>query len=163
MKKFLSMIAVIILLLNMFSRFEATAYEKQDFYNVQIPIFQGNTEEISTELLNGITSDDKSKEGIIYISLEDFQRLSNAEVLRKSDDVVELKRNSVYLELRVNSEKAILSLAYAENAVEEWVQSLKCPILRIDGTKPVEENIDYIMEQIPVSYTHLTLPTKLEV
>lgn len=119
MKKFLSMIAVIILLLNMFSRFEATAYEKQDFYNVQIPIFQGNTEEISTELLNGITSDDKSKEGIIYISLEDFQRLSNAEVLRKSDDVVELKRNSVYLELRVNSEKAILSLAYAENAVEE--------------------------------------------
>lgn len=35
-----------------------------------------------------------------------------------------------------------------ENTVEEWVQSLKCPILRIDGTKPVEENIDYIMEQI---------------
>ena len=32
--------------------------------------------------------------------------------------------------------------------LREWVQSLKCPILRIDGTKPVEENINYIMEQI---------------
>lgn len=35
-----------------------------------------------------------------------------------------------------------------ENTVEEWVQSLKCPILRIDGTKPVEENVEFIMEQI---------------
>ena len=24
---------------------------------------------------------------------------------------------------------------------EEWVQSLNCPIIRIDGTKPIEENI----------------------
>ena len=35
-----------------------------------------------------------------------------------------------------------------ENTVEEWVKSLKCPILRIDGTKPIEENVDFIMEQI---------------
>ncbi len=35
-----------------------------------------------------------------------------------------------------------------ENTVEEWVQSLKCPVLRIDGTKPIEENVDFIMEQI---------------
>lgn len=35
-----------------------------------------------------------------------------------------------------------------ENTVEEWVQSLKCPVLRIDGTKPMEENIHFIMEQI---------------
>ena len=27
----------------------------------------------------------------------------------------------------------------AENAVEEWIQCLSCPIIRIDGTKPIEE------------------------
>ncbi len=37
-----------------------------------------------------------------------------------------------------------------ENTVEEWVQSLKCPILRIDGIKPVEENIDCLMEQMQI-------------
>ncbi len=36
----------------------------------------------------------------------------------------------------------------AENTVEEWVQFLNCPIIRIDGTKPIEENIDFIIEQI---------------
>ncbi len=37
-----------------------------------------------------------------------------------------------------------------ENTVEEWVQSLTCPILRIDGTKPVEENIDYIIDKLMI-------------
>ncbi len=36
----------------------------------------------------------------------------------------------------------------AENTVEEWVQCLNCPIIRVDGTKPIEENINLIMEQI---------------
>lgn len=36
----------------------------------------------------------------------------------------------------------------AENTVEEWVQCLNCPIIRIDGTKPIEENINLIIEQI---------------
>ena len=35
-----------------------------------------------------------------------------------------------------------------ENTVEEWVKSLKCPVLRIDGTKTIEENVDFIIEQI---------------
>ena len=35
-----------------------------------------------------------------------------------------------------------------ENTVEDWVNSLSCPIVRIDGTKPVEENIEYIIEHI---------------
>ena len=35
-----------------------------------------------------------------------------------------------------------------ENTVEEWVKSLKCPVLRIDGTKAIEENVDFIMEWI---------------
>ncbi len=28
------------------------------------------------------------------------------------------------------------------------VQSLTCPIIRVNGTKPVEENINFILEQI---------------
>ncbi len=35
-----------------------------------------------------------------------------------------------------------------ENTVEEWVKSLKCPVIRIDGTKPVDENINFIIECI---------------
>ena len=35
-----------------------------------------------------------------------------------------------------------------ENTVEEWIQSLKCPIIRIDGTKPIKENVDYIIGQL---------------
>lgn len=35
-----------------------------------------------------------------------------------------------------------------ENTVEEWVQSLKCSIIRIDGTKSIDENIDYIIAQL---------------
>lgn len=35
-----------------------------------------------------------------------------------------------------------------ENTVEEWVKSLKCPVMRIDGTKPIDENTNLIMELI---------------
>lgn len=36
----------------------------------------------------------------------------------------------------------------AENMVEEWVKSLDCPVIRIDGTRPIEENLDLIIERI---------------
>ena len=36
----------------------------------------------------------------------------------------------------------------AEDAAEKWAQSLNCPIIRLDGTKPVEENINLIAEFI---------------
>ncbi len=36
----------------------------------------------------------------------------------------------------------------SENSVEEWAQTLNCPVLRIDGTKAIDENIIYITEQI---------------
>ena len=36
----------------------------------------------------------------------------------------------------------------AENTVEKWIQSLNCPIIRIDGTKPIEENINLVIKQI---------------
>ena len=35
-----------------------------------------------------------------------------------------------------------------ENTVEEWLQSFSGTIIRIDGTKPIEENISLIIEQI---------------
>ncbi|MXP74021.1 AAA family ATPase [Lachnospiraceae bacterium WCA-9-b2] len=35
-----------------------------------------------------------------------------------------------------------------EDTVEKWISSLKCPIIRIDGTKPIEENINLVIEQI---------------
>lgn len=38
----------------------------------------------------------------------------------------------------------------AEDTVEKWVRSLSCPVIRIDGTKPVEENINLIMGQIKI-------------
>ena len=36
----------------------------------------------------------------------------------------------------------------AENTVEEWVESLSCPVIRIDGTKSIEENVKFIIERI---------------
>lgn len=35
-----------------------------------------------------------------------------------------------------------------ENIVKEWVKSLKCPVIRIDGTKSIDENANFIMEYI---------------
>lgn len=32
--------------------------------------------------------------------------------------------------------------------VEDWVQSLQCPVIRVDGTKPIEENISIIIQQV---------------
>ncbi len=36
----------------------------------------------------------------------------------------------------------------SENTVEEWIQSLKCPVISIDGTKPVKENVAFIIERL---------------
>ncbi len=41
-----------------------------------------------------------------------------------------------------------------EYYVEEWVQSLNCQIIRIDGTKPVEENTRLIIVQMQRGYEH---------
>lgn len=35
-----------------------------------------------------------------------------------------------------------------EQYAEEWICSLKCPIIRVDGTKSVKDNVDYIYRQI---------------
>lgn len=35
-----------------------------------------------------------------------------------------------------------------EAYVEMWVQSLQCPVIRVDGTWPIEENVHFIASQI---------------
>ncbi|MBS5725940.1 MAG: AAA family ATPase [Clostridiales bacterium] len=47
-------------------------------------------------------------------------------------------------------EKAFFDMASSrsEQYVEEWIQTLHCPTIRVDGTKPIEENLTLIMEQI---------------
>ena len=36
----------------------------------------------------------------------------------------------------------------AENTVESWLRTLPCPVLKIDGTKPIEENVLFLAEHI---------------
>lgn len=36
----------------------------------------------------------------------------------------------------------------AENTVEEWIKSVSCPVIRVDGTKPVEENVNLIIGKL---------------
>ncbi len=38
--------------------------------------------------------------------------------------------------------------ARAENTVEEWISSLTCPVIPVDGTRPIEENVTLIINQI---------------
>lgn len=37
-----------------------------------------------------------------------------------------------------------------EKIVEEWVKYLRCLVIRIDGTKSIEENVDFIIGQFAV-------------
>lgn len=39
-------------------------------------------------------------------------------------------------------------ISRTEDYVEEWVQSINCKIIRIDGTRPIDENIRLIIEQM---------------
>lgn len=35
----------------------------------------------------------------------------------------------------------------SENMVEQWIKSMKCPVIRVDGMKSVEENIAYCLSE----------------
>ena len=35
-----------------------------------------------------------------------------------------------------------------ENFVTEWLESVPCPVICIDGTAPVEENVDYLLRKL---------------
>ena len=38
--------------------------------------------------------------------------------------------------------------ARSEDMVEEWLKGISCTIIRVDGTKSVEENVDFIIKQL---------------
>lgn len=38
--------------------------------------------------------------------------------------------------------------ARGEDYAENWLKMVKCPIIRVDGTKPIEENVEYIRHAI---------------
>ena len=37
-----------------------------------------------------------------------------------------------------------------EDYAESWVRTLSCPVIRVDGTKPVGENVEFIIRQINI-------------
>ena len=49
-------------------------------------------------------------------------------------------------------EKAFFRMAESrqEDYVENWLQLVKCPIIRVDGTKPIEENVNAILQSIGI-------------
>lgn len=44
-------------------------------------------------------------------------------------------------------EEAFFQMAASrqEDFVEKWLESVRCPVIRVDGTKPVAENVAYII------------------
>ena len=36
-----------------------------------------------------------------------------------------------------------------ETYVTDWLKTVDCPVIRIDGTLPVEENVDYLISVLP--------------
>ena len=46
------------------------------------------------------------------------------------------------------AEKESHTRMYTENTVEEWLKALHCPVLRVDGTKMIEENVRFLTMEI---------------
>jgi len=36
----------------------------------------------------------------------------------------------------------------ADDYIADWLQKVSCPIIRVDGTKPIEDNVEYILQVI---------------
>ena len=94
MKRFISSITGIIMIISFFSNSIIFAESEKKYYNVQIPILCGTANELSTEMINGITTSQEEDNGEIFVSIKDFQKLSNTEII-KSDN------NSEYSKLKI--------------------------------------------------------------
>ena len=35
-----------------------------------------------------------------------------------------------------------------ETYVTDWLETVNCPVIRIDGTMPVKENVDYLLSAL---------------
>ena len=53
-----------------------------------------------------------------------------------------------------NQEEAFFQMVESRQGsyVENWLQTVKCPIIRVDGTKPIDENVEYIINSIIVLF-----------
>jgi hypothetical protein len=40
-----------------------------------------------------------------------------------------------------------------ETYVTDWLETINCPVYRIDGTLPVEENVDYLVSVLSEEIT----------
>jgi len=51
-----------------------------------------------------------------------------------------------------NQEEAFFQMVESrqDDYVENWLQTVKCPIIRVDGTKSIEENVEYIIHAINI-------------
>ncbi len=49
-----------------------------------------------------------------------------------------------------NQEKTFLQMVDSrqDDFVSDWLQKVSCPIIKVDGTKPIEDNVQYIIEKI---------------
>ena len=47
-------------------------------------------------------------------------------------------------------EEAFFEMAASrqDDYIENWLRKVNCPIIRVDGTKPIEENVEYIIHVI---------------
>lgn len=41
-----------------------------------------------------------------------------------------------------------MAAARTEQDIEEWLKTIHCHVIRIDGTKPIEENVRSITEEL---------------
>ena len=99
MKRILSSVIGIIMIISAFFNSIIFAESEEKYYNVQIPIFYGTTKDFSTEMLNGITTSQEQNKGEIFVSINDFQNLSNTEIIKSDNISINLKRNTVKLKL----------------------------------------------------------------
>ena len=35
-----------------------------------------------------------------------------------------------------------------DDYIEDWLQKVSCPIIKVDGTKPIEDNVEYLLRVI---------------
>lgn len=51
-----------------------------------------------------------------------------------------------------SQEEAFFQMAASRrnDFVEKWLQTVKCPILRVDGTKPIAENVELLLRAINI-------------
>ena len=49
-------------------------------------------------------------------------------------------------------EEAFIKMAESrkDEYVESWLRSLKCPVIRVDGTKSIDENVEHIVKAISI-------------